>query len=968
MTCCRFTLLFLVLLARSLIVYGGQANTPDDQIWWQAGPANEGGELSLKRNPDDQRSYRYLSLANGLAVLLISDATTDKAAASLNVNVGSFQNPSDREGLAHFLEHMLFLGTDKYPEAGAYQVFIGEHGGKHNAYTSMEDTNYFFDVDANYLLPALDRFSRFFIAPSLNKGYVERERRAVDSEFRLKLKDDSRREWEIFSEQVSPTHPLAKFSVGNLETLADLEGRPVTKELKAFYEKYYSADVMALVVLGRQPLSQLEEAVRSRFSAIPKRATERHSEAKNRSSSRGLLTLQTPLPVQINIQPIKDDRSLSVAFAIPDITNNWRTKPDIYWGHILGDESEGSLIAQLKNQGLANGLAAGLALDTEQGALFVVKIALTPAGVRQRNVVLDRLFAWLYLARTNGIAQWRFEELARIQQTRFRFLPKGGPLSYVQHLSSALGLYPPQEVLRGPYLLSQFDVSVLTDFVKRLTPDNALIMMVAPEMQNLDRVSARYGAPYSIKTIDDETRKRWLSTTDENLSLAPVNSFLANNYPVSGKGGSRINPVKLDNPSGDIVWHYADQQFGSPRGVFEARILMPDVDTCRAQAQVELYLATVVDALAEQSYQASLAGVDFSLHRFHHGINLNVTGYVERQQIMLEQVLKTMTDLAWDSEDFDRIQGNLLRAWRNSSKRWPVRQLFSQLAPLIKGSCDQLTLADELEAVMLKAMPAFVSKLFRNAQAWYYGGGVLTEDQTLSMASATSVAFAIGDRGAAEIFETVVALPEHSITHSVEVDHADHGVVLYIQGDVDTLQERAHMAMLKTVFSAPFYTTMRTEKQYGYVVGVNISHINRVPGIVLYIQSPGSSERILKKEITGFIKDFKQALAAMTKSDLQRFKNALLTDITQQSRNIFEETARHHESLYLGFDTFQFREKLAKQVNKIDLQSLLTAYQRVCIDGSRRLWLITEHGDDAGETLKHDDLLAAGKKVFSYPL
>lgn len=105
------------------------------------------------KSENDSRSYRSLTLPNQLEVIVISDPDTDKAAAALNVATGSGNDPDDYPGLAHFLEHMLFLGTKKYPEAGEYQSFISKHGGSHNAFTSFEDTNYFFEVDSDYLSP-----------------------------------------------------------------------------------------------------------------------------------------------------------------------------------------------------------------------------------------------------------------------------------------------------------------------------------------------------------------------------------------------------------------------------------------------------------------------------------------------------------------------------------------------------------------------------------------------------------------------------------------------------------------------------------------------------------------------------------------------------------------------------------------------------------------------------------------------
>ena len=99
------------------------------------------------QSPNDQREYRSLELDNGLKVILVSDSEADKAAASLAVNVGSGNDPKGRQGLAHFLEHMLFLGTEAFPDAGEYQEFINKHGGNHNAFTAHDVTNYYFEID-----------------------------------------------------------------------------------------------------------------------------------------------------------------------------------------------------------------------------------------------------------------------------------------------------------------------------------------------------------------------------------------------------------------------------------------------------------------------------------------------------------------------------------------------------------------------------------------------------------------------------------------------------------------------------------------------------------------------------------------------------------------------------------------------------------------------------------------------------
>ncbi len=73
---------------------------------------------------EDARCYRGLLLENGLKVILVSDPTTDKAGAALDVHVGHLSDPWEIPGLAHFLEHMLFMGTEKYPDENDYNQVL----------------------------------------------------------------------------------------------------------------------------------------------------------------------------------------------------------------------------------------------------------------------------------------------------------------------------------------------------------------------------------------------------------------------------------------------------------------------------------------------------------------------------------------------------------------------------------------------------------------------------------------------------------------------------------------------------------------------------------------------------------------------------------------------------------------------------------------------------------------------------
>ena len=98
-------------------------------------------------------------------------------------NAGSFNDPPHRQGLAHFLEHMIFMGSEKYPEESAYSDLISANGGYSNAFTEYEYTNYQFSVDFSVLEQVLDMQAWLFQKPMLKKEAMDREIKSVESEF-----------------------------------------------------------------------------------------------------------------------------------------------------------------------------------------------------------------------------------------------------------------------------------------------------------------------------------------------------------------------------------------------------------------------------------------------------------------------------------------------------------------------------------------------------------------------------------------------------------------------------------------------------------------------------------------------------------------------------------------------------------------------------------------------------------------
>ena len=260
----------------------------------------------------DYRTYRALTLDTGLEVLLVHDERAAKAAAALALPVGSLDDAPSQPGLAHYLEHMLFLGSESYPGPEDYQSFITRNGGQTNAATGYTSTTYMMEVDPPAFAEALRRMADTLANPRLDPVYADKERNAVNAEMESKKHSDGRRLAMLSLSTLNPAHPATHFTGGNLETLSDKPGSTLHDELIRFHRTWYSANLMKGVLYGPQSLDELEALARRELAVIANRKAQvRIPEAAPATEAeRGVL---------VGVRPVRETRSLTIEFVLPFI-------------------------------------------------------------------------------------------------------------------------------------------------------------------------------------------------------------------------------------------------------------------------------------------------------------------------------------------------------------------------------------------------------------------------------------------------------------------------------------------------------------------------------------------------------------------------------------------------------------------------------------------------------------------------
>jgi insulysin len=881
--------------------------------WLQDTPS-----VAINKPLTEHRAFRYLELDNGLKVLLISDPTADKAAASLDVNVGSRQDPENYQGLAHFLEHMLFLGTEKYPEAGEYQAFITAHGGSHNAYTSFEHTNYFFDIAVDSLEPALDRFAQFFVGPLFNAEYVQREVNAVDSEYQARIRNDGRRELAVFKSQLNPDHPFSKFSVGNLDTLHVDDEAALRQALLNFYQRYYSANIMSLTVAGRESLATLEAMVRARFSAVKQHKVD-------------LAPIDTPLfasadigkpalPHWVNIVPVQNRRSLSVQFPVPDTMPYWQTKPLSYIGNLLGHEGAGSLLSELKRRGWAESLSAGQSLDYNGGALFGVTVALTESGLENVDEIVSLIYADIGLLNKAGVAQWRYDEQAGLARQEFLFRAQPALIHEVVQLSENLHNYPADEVVRGPYQMALYEQALLKRYLDEMRPENSFVTLIAPEAAT-DQHIPRYQVDYSVRQLPESLLQRWQAAlagsgvATAGLAMPEANAFITQDFSLVKSGTE--SPVRLPvEQEHTELWLHGDNEYGLPKGRLYLLLESPLVaDSPESRAKSALWLQMVKDQLNELAYPASLAGLSFSLDSSWRGVELRISGFSEKQAVMLEAVLKALRAPDWQQGRFDRLKAQLLRAYENRRQQAPYQQVMGELPVVLNVDQPELeAMVSATEGVTMPAVAQHVSKVLKRLGYRILVDGNFDQQAAENVANVVATTLPEPVEGARPE-RKVVRLERGVVVSPLEISHDDAALAFYLQAPDAGKRWRVAMGLAAQMISSDFYHQLRTQKQLGYIVNAGAYPQRDVGGLLFLVQSPVMDAAGLQGEVLAWLKGWVEQ--GVSEDDFEKYKDTLLKRLRERPENLWEAADRHWTDLLQGYESFDSREQLAQALEAL---------------------------------------------------
>ena len=319
------------------------------------------------------------TLANGLRVTLRHAPDLKRSAAALRVAAGSHDVPLAWPGLAHFLEHLLFLQTERFPAGQGLMAYVQGHGGQVNARTNERTTDYFFELPAPAFAGGLERLSDMLAHPRMNPDDQQREREVLQAEFVAWSQDATAQQQLALFNGLCETHPLRGFHAGNRDSL------PVSQPefqhaLRDFYQRFYQTGQMTLSLAGPQSLEALKALAQSFADAIP---------------AGSMIAQQAPAPLmsasQNSYQQMHAHR-LHLLFALEALPDS-SAEALAFLCHWLNSAKPGGLLAGLRDRGWATDLKAAPVYQFAGQALLHIELTLS-ADVPS-TAIGEQLMGWL---------------------------------------------------------------------------------------------------------------------------------------------------------------------------------------------------------------------------------------------------------------------------------------------------------------------------------------------------------------------------------------------------------------------------------------------------------------------------------------------------------------------------------------------------------------------------------------------
>ncbi|CAK1541651.1 unnamed protein product [Leptosia nina] len=986
------------------------------------------------KSVSDKKLYKTIRLENGLTALLISDpskvvesldtssseeessasegtesdsdgaqsiqsASSDQhntkrpnefdeeklAACALCVGVGSYSDPATIQGLAHFVEHMVFMGSEKYPKENEFDAFIKKKGGSDNASTDCEVTTFYFEISEKHLAQAMDMFSQFFVSPLMLKEAMQREREAIESEFAIASPSDSNRKDQLLSSLFPEGHPARTFTWGNLRSLKEdiNDDEKLYRAAHEFRRRHYSAHRMTLAVQARMDLATLEEHVVKTFGQIPTNSLPADNFKDHLYSPNNITSDFTSI---YHVKPVSDTTEVQLTWLMRSLISEYESKPHQYISYLLGHEGKGSLLSYLRKKVWALGIYTG---NSESGidytsiySLFSTQVILTKDGLDHIDEVLEAIFSYINMLRKIGPSERIFDEIKTIEETSFRFEEESQPAEYVESLAENMQNLPPRHYITGDRLYYKYDPKGITELLECMTADKVNIMILSNKYttpMTYDAKEKWFGTEYKKKEIPPSWLNRWLNVNPyKHFHLPAKNIYITDNFDLvppavpyieeaerlgidlmassmkdinkkvsaspktskilkQGELIATVENFRLDQPNllrknrHMELWYKPDFKFRFPTALLYFYFITPlSLKSPRESCLLDLWTDVLQQGLKEEVYPANMADLSHSLYVGDKGLTLKVNGYSQNLHLLVELVTQEMrrnTDNL-TTDMFEAVREVRARTYHNVLIKPHKLAKDVRMNVLLEPYVSPRDKAVAIQNITIDDLKEFTKLLLDKLymQVLVQGNVPWTDAIKISENVLQNLKWdGLPEKELPQIKVHELPLGERVVrVMSFNPASTNSIVTNYYQADVANIKDTATLEVLMMLMEEPVFDVLRTKEQLGYSVFSMLRYTFGVLGfsITVNTQRDKFSVAHVDTRVEMFLKKFSRDMRRLNEKSLAAVKQSLVQLKHTTDYELKEEVERNWREIAGGEYRFQRLFSEAEAIEKVKVSDI----------------------------------------------
>ena len=945
---------------------------------------------SIKKSPNDKNKYYYDILPNGLRYIIISNKDINKSAVSLDVYIGSAEEPKEYQGLAHCLEHVIFLGTKKYPNASEFDNFLNYNNGFSNANTSLDHTNYHYDISNEQLEKSIEIFSEFFIEPLFKEELINKELNSIESEFKLNYRNDNNRMQNLFIFEGYKTSNFNTFINGNLETLQKKE---IRDKVIVFFKTKYDPKIMSLCVFSNKGIDELKNIVIKYFSRI--------KNVNFNKSPKTILYDKNNMGYLYKIIPIKDISYIQFAWIINKSYNSYyKSDPLFYVISVLGHESRYSLASYLKKRHYINVLLSSYNVTDDFFTKISIQIKLTDEGYNNINEIIQIVLSYINYLQKEEINKDFFEETKKISEINFYLDEKKEPIELCEEIANSLTFMKPNCEIFVKKKIEEYRPDLIKELLDSLTTENLNIYILSSklknnnndknnEQQNKFNVEKIYGTEYLKEKIDFSSFIIDIKSNNNiDLSYPEINPFIPNNLKMIDLNIENINiddylfPKKIYDKD-KIIWYKPIIKYNIPK-VFiscEAYISNLDIDDASYVAYSDILLKLLEKELSEFLYLGETSDNNISFNFSFSSVSIDIQGYTDS----IENYIIEYFNRLYEIIDIQKIEGifsklnSILEIMIQKINNIYMGNVREQTELYLKNIIREINAMNKLESctqfkkeIEKKIIPIeflkFIKNIFKKVKYEcliegniYYKNG---ERILLKLENEINKCFCGENQNKDKLSieeirkQRIINLPEDIIYRynfsSIDKENESSTILIYFQiGDFyyndknimdkkiyeEYIKHKALQFIIYNIFYEIFYDELRTQQQIGYDVDIQIENENFIFGIYFFISSSQYDPDEMVEKINNFIvdKDINNE-NNFTDEDLELYKISLLNELAQKPMTLEQEFKRDYS--YISYRTYQFssnQDMINYLNNSLTKQNVIDFFNKYIYKKAKRL-------------------------------